>query len=226
MFRFGTALLAMALLLAACGGSSSSIVLVERSARVLVVDEHRRGPERLRRGQAGLHPELRGLPHAEGRRDDRQRRAEPRRAAAAEGDGRPSGQQRRRPDAGVQGQAHRRRRSTPSRRTSRRSPARADGARSLLQVVGDPLQQVPDDARRRAPDEVVVDAVDVGAERHAAAQQAAPRVPRRAAGAAGTRGPRRPRPPTGATRARARSGRRTDRRRSSWRSSGSAGARR
>ena len=45
------------------------LVLVERSARVLV--EQRRDRERLGRGQAGLHPELRRLPHAEGRRHNR-----------------------------------------------------------------------------------------------------------------------------------------------------------
>ena len=73
--------------------------------------------------QGHLHRQLRQLPHAQGRRHERDRRAEPRPAEAEPRDRPAAGDQRRRRDAGLQGHAHARRRSWPSRSTSPRSPA-------------------------------------------------------------------------------------------------------
>ena len=69
----------------------------------------------------------------------------------------------------------------------------APGSRRSQQLLGDALEQVGEDPGRRAPDEVVADDVDVGAERDAAAQQAPALVAVAQRRAAAARAPRRPR---------------------------------
>ena len=111
-------------------------------------DDRRRLGRRPGRGQDGVHRDLRRLPHAQGRRHERQRRARPRQPRAAHGrEGREADRERRRRHAGQAadrpGRRERRRvrgvgrrqvdRSAPARRpccSCRRGSTRAPCARS------------------------------------------------------------------------------------------------